>query len=59
MPTPLYEADDLHDAAADAIRYLSDRLNRRGLEFTPETYGPLREVLAAALQMAWVEWVEG
>ncbi|MFM7269705.1 MAG: hypothetical protein ACKOZT_14180 [Cyanobium sp.] len=29
------DADDLHDAAADAARVLNDRLSRRGLQLDP------------------------
>lgn len=59
MASAFYEADDLHDAAAAAVAALSDRLNRRGLEFTPESCRPLREVIAAALTLVSVEGVEG
>jgi hypothetical protein len=60
MPTPFYEADDRFDAAADAVRFLSDRLiSATGLDFTPESFDALREVLAAALVLIEVEGVEG
>jgi hypothetical protein len=40
MAEPFYEADDRCEAAAEAVRALSDRLNRKGLELTPEAFGP-------------------
>lgn len=59
MPMPFYEADDIHDAATDAVRALNHRLERLGLQFIPEHFGPLRDLLAAALPLTEVEGVEG
>ena len=59
MATPFYEADDIHDAATDAVRALNHRLERRGLQLIPEHFGPLRDLLAAALPLIKVEGVEG
>jgi hypothetical protein len=53
MAYPFHECDDVHDAAADALRVITDRLARRDLRLTaPDA---LRDLLAAALQLAEVE----
>ena len=47
--------DDIHDAAADGIRAINQRLSRRGLQLEPLACEALREVLRGALQLAEVE----
>jgi hypothetical protein len=56
MALPFHDCDDIHDAAADAVRALNARLARRGLELAATD--ALREVIAGALQLAEVEGVE-
>jgi hypothetical protein len=59
MAEPFHDCDDIHDAAADAVRAINARLGRRGLQLVPEAWQPLRELIAAALPLVLVEDVEG
>jgi hypothetical protein len=54
-----HDCDDIHDAAADAVRAINARLSRRGLQLVPEHWEPLRQMMTGALALVSVEGVEG
>jgi hypothetical protein len=59
MAEPFHDCDDIHDAAADAVRAVNARLRHRGLQLVPEHWQPLQDLIAAALPLVLVEGVEG
>lgn len=55
METPLSHYDDIEDVAADVVRCIDARLERRGLRLEPTAGDALRTVVAGVLQLAEVE----
>lgn len=58
MPCLFPAADDVHDAAADAVRCIDARLSRRGLQLGPSDWEALRDAVVEALGDAEVVAVE-
>lgn len=58
MEAPLYRYDDVYDVAADAVRCIDARLQRRGLQLEPATGEALRTALEGLLNMAEVEFLD-
>lgn len=59
MAESFYEADDIRDAAEDAVIAICQYFSYQGLVLPPKVFGPLREGIAAALLLVQVEGVEG
>jgi hypothetical protein len=55
MEAPLYRYDDVYDVAADAVRCIDARLQRRGLQLEPAAGEALRTALEGVLHLAGVE----
>lgn len=57
MEAPLYRYDDVYDVAADAVRCIDARLERRGLQLEPAAGEALRTALEGVLRLAEVQEV--
>ena len=55
MEAPLYRYDDVYDVAADAVRCIDARLQRRGLQLESTAGEALRRTLEGVLGLAEVE----
>jgi hypothetical protein len=55
--SPFGNCDDTHDAAAQAVEAINDRLSRLELGLTAESQASLCDVIARALELATVEEV--
>lgn len=58
MEAPLYRYDDVYDVAADAVRCIDARLQRRGLQLDPTAGEALRSTLEGVLHLAEVEFLD-